>query len=159
MAVPPRPMQLMLTPKAALSEPAPAVFLAALIRPAIFRIDEGSIAIRHFRRMLPVAGIAYWTWNSSTATMARFGRVARAVTWLVQVILADPPSARADRAFGIHVFIVTPAVFPAFLNTDPTSRLLQTTPFRSLPQSMPASLYPATMRASRTSQLTDFPWP
>jgi len=85
-----------------------ATVLPALICPAVVHINHRLISRWHLRPMLPVTGIARETRKSGTSAVTRSGMIARPVPWLIGVILADPSSAPAYRAFGIHGFIVAP---------------------------------------------------
>ena len=82
------------------------------IRPALVRINEGPISLRHCRLMSLIALVACPTGSARTAAMARFGAIARAIPWLVGVILANPECTLADVAFFGQLFIVPPTMFP-----------------------------------------------
>jgi hypothetical protein len=77
-----------------------------LIRPAVTRIDQGPVSLWHFRRMFPIAGVTRWARSPSASAVACFGSIARAIPWLVLMILANPTCALAGVAFRLHGFIV-----------------------------------------------------
>jgi hypothetical protein len=119
-----------------------------LIRPAVTRIDKGPVSLWHFRRMFPIAGVTRWARSPSASAVACFGSIARAVPWLVPMILANPTCALADVAFRLHSFIVgCPPVFPAALNADPMERPTSPSPFAQSPQDHACRFMTATMRS------------